>query len=80
MCSFDAEEQRTVIKLCVSLNKTPTQTKEMLQSATTKASMCILLVYKWHKRFSDGSNNNKDDDRSGRPKIADDAILTSVNV
>ena len=78
MTSFDVTEQRTMIKMCVALNKTPVQTLEMLQTATGKPSVCRALVYKWHKRFREGRNTVKADSRTGRPSVIDVDLMTSI--
>lgn len=72
------EQQQTVIKLFVPFNKTPSQTMTMLQSAMGKGKVYKSLVYKWLRRFSDGRNMNKDYDRSGRPKIVIETLVTSL--
>lgn len=75
---FDAEEQRTIIKMCVALDKTPTQTADILQKSTGKSSVSRTLVYKWHRRFSDGRETVKSDVRSGRPQKTGDDAMTFV--
>jgi histone-lysine N-methyltransferase SETMAR len=60
-------EQRTNIKFCVLLNKSPSETLRMLEKAYGKAAMKKTQVYRWHKRFRDGRASVNDDPRSGRP-------------
>mgnify|MGYP006890289303 FL=1 len=47
MCNFDVTEERTIIKLCVSIGKSPSDTIQTLQQATGKPKVCQSLVYKW---------------------------------
>ena len=53
MAEFNVEEQRTIIKLCVTLGKSSVDTMKMLFEATGQPSVCRSLVYKWQRRFSD---------------------------
>ncbi|KAJ4438653.1 hypothetical protein ANN_14600 [Periplaneta americana] len=68
-------EQRTNIKFCVLLHKTPAETLRLLEEAYGEAAQ----VYAWHKRFSGGRDSIKDDVRSGRPTTAtNEAIAQRV--
>ena len=78
MTSFDVEEQRTIIKMCVALKQTPKQTIQTLQTATGKSTVCRALVYKWYKRFADGRQINKANERSGRPQVKNEKNMTLV--
>lgn len=66
MTSTDYTEHRTIIKFCVNLGKTPTQTRDMLEAANVKPPVCRALIFKWHKRFSDGRESIEDDKGRGR--------------
>lgn len=66
MTSTDYTEHRTVIKFCVNLGKTPTQTREMLEQAKVRPRVSRSLVFKWHKRFSEGREEIQDDIGRGR--------------
>ena len=46
-------EQRAVIKFCVDIGKTPTETHKFIKQSVTYANVSRWLVFKWHKRFSD---------------------------
>ena len=63
----DPEKIRTIIQFCFSLGKTPSETRSMIENAAQKPTVCRSLVYKWHRRFSEGRESVKDDQRSGRP-------------
>ena len=69
---------RAVIKFCKELGKTPTDTYKMLQKSRGEKCVCRALVFKWHKRFSEGRESLQDDSRPGRKSIVDAAQLTSV--
>lgn len=78
MASFGKEETRTCIKFCVNLGYTPTQTIEKLQTAKIGNKACRSLVFKWHKRFREGRESNKDNDREGRKSVISTALVTSI--
>lgn len=44
MTSTDYSEHRTIIKFCVNLGKTPTQTREMLESAAIRPPVSRALI------------------------------------
>ncbi|XP_052802303.1 protein GVQW3-like [Mya arenaria] len=58
---------RAVIQFCVNLGKTPSQTLKLMNEASSETQVKRMLVYKWHKRFSEGRESICDDVRSGRP-------------
>ena len=47
------EETRAIIKFCVDLGKTPTETMKTMKDARS-SNVSRSLVFKWHKRFSEG--------------------------
>jgi hypothetical protein len=61
-------EQHININFYAKLGKSVGQTLQMLTEAydvdTTKKSS----VFEWHKRFKEGREDVKDDERTGRPK------------
>ncbi|GBN89471.1 hypothetical protein AVEN_14452-1 [Araneus ventricosus] len=59
-------EQPANIKFCVSLEKSPSETLEMLKKAYGNDAMKKTTVYERHKRFREG-RTNIDDPRTGRP-------------
>ena len=71
-------ERRAVIKFCKDLGKTPTDTYKMLQKSRGEKCVSRALVFKWHKRFSEGRESLLDDSRPDRKSIVDAAQLTSV--
>ena len=62
-------EQRTVIKLCVDIGKTPTETRKFIMRSVTHYNVSRSLVFKWHKRSSDGRGSLMDDKRERRPSF-----------
>ncbi|GBO15495.1 Putative uncharacterized protein FLJ37770 [Araneus ventricosus] len=56
-------EQPANIKFCVLLEKSPSETLEMLKKAYGNDAMEKTAVYEWHKRFREGRTNIEDDPR-----------------
>lgn len=67
---FNVNEQRTNIKFCVLLKKSPAETLQMLTEAYGAEALKKSQVYEWHKRFREGRVNTADEPRSGRPSTA----------
>jgi hypothetical protein len=62
-------EQRINIKFCAKLGKSVSETLQMLTEAYCADAMKKSGVFEWHKRFKEGREDVKDDERTGRPKI-----------
>jgi transposase len=62
-------EQRAVIKFCVDIGKTPTEMHKFIKRSVTHSNVSRSLVFKWHKRFSDGRGSIMDVQREGRPSF-----------
>ena len=63
------EEERYAIKLCFKLGKNDaTETYGMLQTAFRPSCMNQASVFEWHKRFKEGKESVRDDERCGRSK------------
>ena len=56
------------IKFCFKLGKNATETNEMLQTAFQSSCMNRASVFEWHKRFKEGRESVRDDERCGRSK------------
>jgi hypothetical protein len=58
------------------LLKSATETFKLLTEAYGEDCMSRARVFEWHKRFSEGRESVKDDDRPGRPRttVTDDNI------
>ena len=67
MSSEEKLKQRAIIQFCVGLGHTPVQIMGMLNTSTKKPSVARSLVYKWHKRYSEGRQTIMDDYRCCLP-------------
>ena len=61
----DTLEERYTIKLCF---KNVTETYGMLQTAFRPSFMSRASVFEWHKRFKEGRESVRDDERYGKSK------------
>ena len=61
-------EERYGIKFCFRLGKHATETYGMLQTAFRPSCINRVSVFEWHKRFKEGRESMRDDDRCGRSK------------
>jgi transposase len=61
-------EQRINIKFCAKLGKSASETLQMLTVAYGADAMEKSSIAEWHKRFKEGREDMKDDERTGRPK------------
>ena len=64
----DILEDRYAIKLCFKLGKNATETYGMPQIASGPSCMNRSSVFEWHKRFKEGRESVRDDERCGRSK------------
>ena len=64
----DTLEEWYTIKFCFKLGKNVTETHGMLQTAFQPSCMNRAWVFEWHKRFKEGRESARDDERSGRSK------------
>ena len=64
----DTLEEQYAIKLCFKLGKNATETYGMLQTAFGASCMNRASVFEWHKRFKEGRESVRDDERCGRSK------------
>ena len=56
------------MKFCLKLGKNATETYRMLQTAFGASYMNQVSVFKWHKRFKEGRESVRDDEKFGRSK------------
>ena len=61
-------EEGYAIKLCIKLGKNATEMYGMLQTAFGASCMNRASVFKWHKKFKEGRESMRDDERCGRNK------------
>ena len=64
----DTLEERYAIKFCFKLGKSATETYGMPQIAFRSCCMNRASVYEWHKRFKEGTESMRDDERCRRTK------------
>ena len=64
----DTLEERYAIKFCFKLGKNATEMYGMLQTAFWPSCMNRASVFEWHKRFKEGREFVRDDERCGRSK------------
>ena len=61
-------EEQYAIELCFELRKNAIETYGMLQAAFWPPCMNRASVFEWHKRFKEGTEYVRDDERCGRSK------------
>ena len=64
----DTLEERYAIKFCFKLGKNATEMYGMLQAAFGPSCMNRASVFEWHKRFKEGRESVRDDERCARSK------------
>ena len=64
----DTLEERYAIKFCFKLAKNATETYGMLQTAFRSSSVNRASIFEWHKRFTEGRESVRDNERCGRSK------------
>ena len=71
------EEQRVAIKFCCKVDFSATKTVELIHKAYGDAALSRTTIFEWHKRFREGRELVKDDERSRRPTTSrtDDNIV-----
>ena len=58
------------IKFCCKVDFSATETVELIQKAYGDAVLSRTTIFEWHKRFREGRESVKDDERSGRPSTS----------
>ena len=61
-------EERYAIKFCFKLAKNATETYGMVQTAFRPSFINRASVFDWHKRFKEGRQSVRDDERCGKSK------------
>ena len=59
----DTLEERYAIKFCFKLGKNATETYGMRQTAFGNSYINRASVFEWHKRFKEGRESVRDDER-----------------
>ena len=76
----DTLEERYAIKLCFKIGKNTTETYGMILSAFGASCMNQASVFEWHKRFKEGREFIRDDERCARSKEVRTPELISQRV
>ena len=77
----DTLEERYAIKLCFTLEKNAArETYGMLLTAFGASCMNRTSVFEWHKRFKEGRQSVRDDERCGRSKEVNGSELIGQRV
>ena len=64
----DTLEERYAIKFCFKLGQNATETYGILQTAFEQSFMNRASVFEWHKRYKEGKESVRDDERCDRSK------------
>ena len=64
----DTLKVRYAIKFCFKLGKNSTETYGILQTAFRPSCMSRTSVFEWNKRFKEGRESMRDDERCRRSK------------
>ena len=76
----DTLEERYAIKFRFKLGKNVTETYGMLQTAFRPSCKNRAWVFEWHKRFKEGKESVRDDQRCGRSKEVNTLVLIDQRV
>ena len=77
---YDTLEERYAIKFCFKLGKNATETYGMLQTAFWPSYMNRASVFEQYKRFKEGRESVRDDERCGRSKEVNTPELVGQRV
>jgi hypothetical protein len=61
-------EKRINIKFCAESGKSASENLQMLTEACGADAMKRSSIFEWHKRFKEGREDVKDNERTGRQK------------
>ena len=73
-------EERYAIKFCFKLGKNATETYGMLHTAFGASCMNRASVFEWRKRFKEGRESVRDDEKCGRSKEVNTPVLIGQRV
>ena len=73
-------EERYAIRFCFRLGKNATEMYGMLQTAFGTSCMNLASVFEWYKRFKEGRESVRDDERCERSKEVNIAELIGQRV
>jgi hypothetical protein len=61
-------EQWENVKFCQKIGKSTSETFQMIKQAYGEEALGSSTVFKWHKRFTDGSDSLEDDEHTSWPR------------
>ena len=76
----DTLEERYAIKFCYKLGRNARETYGMLQTAFRPSCVNRASVFEWHKRFKEGRESVRHDERCGRSKEVNTPELIGLRV
>ena len=76
----DTLEERYAIKFCFKLRKIATETYGLVQTAFGASHIRRASVFEWHKRFKEGRESVRDDERCGRSRGVNRPELIGLRV
>ena len=76
----DTLEEQYAIKFCFKLGKNTRETYGMLQTAFRPSCMNQASVFEWHKRFKEGRESLRDEERCRRSKEVNTSELIGQRV
>ena len=76
----DTLKEQYAIKFYFKLAKNARETYGMLQTAFRPSCMNRGSVFEWHKRFKEGTESVRDDERCGKSKKVNTPELTGLRV
>ena len=79
----DTLEERYARKFCFKLGKNPSETYGMLQNAFQPSCMNRASVFGWKKRFKEGKESVRDNERSkevNTPKLIGQSVRVRVTM
>ena len=76
----DTLQERYAIKFCFKLGQNTTETYGMLQTAFGASCINWASVFEWHRRFKEGRESVRDDERCGRSKEVRTPVLIGQSV
>ena len=76
----DTLEEWYAINICFKLGKNTTETYGMIQTAFRPCCMNRASVFEWHKRFKEGRESVRDDERCRRSKEVSTSELIDQRV
>ena len=76
----DTLEERYAIQFCFKLGKNATEIYGMIHTAFGASCMNQASDFEWHKRFKEGRESVRDDERCGRSKEVNTPEVISQRV